>query len=120
MATDVVPRDINRGTLAHGSMLNHNTFSLPIHQMTLTLFLMAQAQLPFKLEICHQWGGVGCETTVLTETLGCTCSCDPDLWWQFQRGALCSPVHLQWPDLLLLHRRRTAGWASLVQHNFKL
>lgn len=46
-----------------------------MYQMTPPLFpfsLVAQAQPPFKLEICHHSGGVGWRwgTTVLTKTLG--------------------------------------------------
>ena len=59
-------------------------------------------------------------TCVYWDPFGYACSCNPDLWWQFQRRAVRPPVHLQWQDFLLLHDGRTAGWTPLVQHNFQL
>lgn len=52
--------------------------------------------------------------------LVCARSCNPNIRWQFKWGAMCLTIHLQWQNFLLLHHRRTAGWASLVQHNFQL
>ena len=59
-------------------------------------------------------------SSIYWDPFGCACSRNPNLRWQFKRGAVCLTIHLQRQDFLLLHHRRATGWTSLVQHNFQL